>query len=76
MIASQPEHPGFHQTLRKNLAQQALSAWKNLPAYLPLGLVLLALVLAAFALVAVVIALAVFLPMRYGLKHLEALEVH
>ena len=47
MIASQPEHPGFHQTLRKNLAQQAVSAWKNLPAYLPLGLVLLALVLAA-----------------------------
>ena len=39
------------------------------------GLVLF-LVLAAFALVAVVIALAVFLPMRYGLKHLEALEVH
>jgi len=60
----------------------ALEAWPTYVIFFsrlkgePLPDLALGLVLAAFALVAIVIALAVFLPMRLGLKHLEALEVH
>jgi len=60
----------------------ALEAWPTYVVFVlrlrgePMTDLTLALVVAAFSLVAVVIALAVWLPMRQGLRHLEALEVH
>jgi hypothetical protein len=47
LLPTTPERPGALQPPRENLAQLVHSAWKSLPAYLPLGLILLCLMLTA-----------------------------
>ncbi len=47
MLPITPERPGALQPSQENLAQRVQSAWKSMPAYLPLGLALTGLMLAA-----------------------------